>query len=397
MKSKKRGLTKALLIKPEYALLSDKAKVAYTTILLQTNSHGYIGADPDYIFDTIFATCISWSRAEVMAAVQELLDSGLLEAYIKGEELPEYGKVSYLKISDFDSMQHRDILRKRGSDYLVNIGVKTAPEKFAICEISARRDLEIMLEDSQIIYVDFAGKKASPDTIVKGWDLEVPRGRAIKNLNKKYNKLYEKPKTDSHLNSTLGINTLNGCAAATAAGSQQPLIEEEIIPPKTISEKDRKQKLDEAAKRVYLYWVEQTWGGRGVRPALDSARKNKIIARLNEGRSVNELKSVVDFYRVDPWHKGDNPQKKQYLGIQTIFKSAEKVESALGMIGDPAALSVTQQAEQEINRLSPMERLAHDMAFEPWLYRKNGDMQDLQGELYMTRQQLINQYNSEHA
>ena len=85
-----------------------------------------------------------------------------------------------------------------------------------------------------------------------------------------------------------------------------------------------KKTLAEQARRVFDYWQKQT--GK-TQSKFDTKRESRITSRLREGFSVEKLTGVVDKAVAEPFHRGDNDRGKVYLGIQTIFRDAEKVES----------------------------------------------------------------------
>lgn len=118
-------------------------------------------------------------------------------------------------------------------------------------------------------------------------------------------------------------------------GNQRPLIQfyEEHKAgtrpkPKAVS-KDREEQSERDIAEVFEFHTEKVWGRskRGKRPALKPAM-HRIIRRqlVREGHSVDDLKHAIEGALMDPWYCGDNPQNKEYLGIDSIFRLDGRVQ-----------------------------------------------------------------------
>jgi hypothetical protein len=80
---------------------------------------------------------------------------------------------------------------------------------------------------------------------------------------------------------------------------------------------------DDQVEDVFLHWQMRT--GR-TRTRLSGRRRAKIKARLSDGFSVTQLKQACDGLMGSSWHRGANPNRTPYLGIDVVFKSADSVE-----------------------------------------------------------------------
>lgn len=67
----------------------------------------------------------------------------------------------------------------------------------------------------------------------------------------------------------------------------------------------------------------------------DETKQRKVMARLREGFSAEDLMRMQQGVLKSPWHLGDNPSKKRYDGISTIYQSAEHVEKFLALVAPP--------------------------------------------------------------
>ncbi len=85
-----------------------------------------------------------------------------------------------------------------------------------------------------------------------------------------------------------------------------------------------------ATREVFNYWIEKL-GHTKAKFTRD--KKGKIVARLKEGFSVDELKRAIDGCAASSYHMGDNDNGKTYDSISLIFRNAEKVESFWGYLG----------------------------------------------------------------
>lgn len=88
-------------------------------------------------------------------------------------------------------------------------------------------------------------------------------------------------------------------------------------------------------RRVFEHWKSKVWNGRGPEPKLDGKRKSRISARLREGLTVEQLCRAVEGALRSPWHTGDNPAGKTYLGIQTLLRDRETVEGHIERLTAP--------------------------------------------------------------
>lgn len=78
-------------------------------------------------------------------------------------------------------------------------------------------------------------------------------------------------------------------------------------------------------KQVFEYWRSEL----KPRAKFDAKRRARIAARLKEGFTVEQLKTVVEKAKASPHHSGKNDRGRTYQDIHTIFRDAAQVEAFL--------------------------------------------------------------------
>lgn len=82
---------------------------------------------------------------------------------------------------------------------------------------------------------------------------------------------------------------------------------------------------------VWTYWRDTLYPNRRkiTPPGVRDLRR--ISARLREGRTVDELKQIVDWAARDPWMSGRDPKTngRRYDLVVNLFRSQDKVEQFL--------------------------------------------------------------------
>ena len=90
---------------------------------------------------------------------------------------------------------------------------------------------------------------------------------------------------------------------------------------------------DDDVSRVFAFWVEKHFSGKGKAPLLTTEREKKIRTALaNYGLEM--VLAAVDGCSRSGWHMGDNPSGKKYNDISLILRNAQKVESFAAMATD---------------------------------------------------------------
>jgi len=97
--------------------------------------------------------------------------------------------------------------------------------------------------------------------------------------------------------------------------------------------------IDKHAREVFAYWrdaiaeLHELEGRRTqVRPRkYTPKRKQKALARLREGYTVEQLKGAIDGCLLSPWHRGKNPSGVVYDDLELILRNGEKVDQFLQM------------------------------------------------------------------
>lgn len=120
-------------------------------------------------------------------------------------------------------------------------------------------------------------------------------------------------------------------------GNQRPLLKfyEEhkagiaTTPKPAAVPKDAEVTLERDIHDVFEYHVAKVWGrtSRGRRPALRAAQHRILRRQLTrEGYTAEELKRAIDGALHDAWYCGQNPDGKEYLGIESIFRYDGRVQ-----------------------------------------------------------------------
>lgn len=79
----------------------------------------------------------------------------------------------------------------------------------------------------------------------------------------------------------------------------------------------------EQALGVFNHWKEVC---NHPKAKFDSKRQRRIIARLKDGFTQEELCQVARGVKNSPFHMGDNDSHTLYDGIDTIYRDADQVE-----------------------------------------------------------------------
>lgn len=87
------------------------------------------------------------------------------------------------------------------------------------------------------------------------------------------------------------------------------------------------------ARTVFVHWQERL-GHPDAKFTED--RKQKIVARLREGFTVERLCQAIDGCAATPYNMGENPQGKRYDSIDLIFRNAGKVDEFAERTSDRA-------------------------------------------------------------
>lgn len=89
-------------------------------------------------------------------------------------------------------------------------------------------------------------------------------------------------------------------------------------------------KLPPMVEAVYEHWrTRQKDTGGLVARKLTPDRRAKIVARLRDGYTVQQLCDSIDGFLADPWHLGQNNRQTRYTDLTTLFKNAAKVDAGI--------------------------------------------------------------------
>jgi hypothetical protein len=81
----------------------------------------------------------------------------------------------------------------------------------------------------------------------------------------------------------------------------------------------------EIVRRVFDAWIEAT-GTNPKTAKLNAKRRAKIVARLNEGYTEEDLIDAVRGVMLSPFHVGDNETGTRYVDIVTSLRDGGQVE-----------------------------------------------------------------------
>lgn len=88
-------------------------------------------------------------------------------------------------------------------------------------------------------------------------------------------------------------------------------------------------KREDEAREVHVHWLAVM--GKRATTKLLPERREKILARLREGYTVEQLKQAIDGCRVSPFHRGGNDKRQVYDDLMLICRSGSKVEMFIGL------------------------------------------------------------------
>lgn len=118
--------------------------------------------------------------------------------------------------------------------------------------------------------------------------------------------------------------------------------------------------LEADIQRVFDRHKELFWNGHGPEPRLIPT-KHRIIKRAltTEGYSVEDLLAILEAARRDKWYMGDNPEKRKYTGIESIFRWDGRMERFLSRNRDMQGESNTRK---EREKCEEVQLQLHDLA-----------------------------------
>jgi hypothetical protein len=105
------------------------------------------------------------------------------------------------------------------------------------------------------------------------------------------------------------------------------------------SKRKKKASFDARVVEVFEEWKSIL----NKKSSLDLSRQKTILARLDGGFTVDDLKLVPHGAKLSPWHMGQNPDKKKYIEVSTLFRDNEQVEKFIDLAKTPTVqISATQ-------------------------------------------------------
>lgn len=97
------------------------------------------------------------------------------------------------------------------------------------------------------------------------------------------------------------------------------------------SEEKKSPFRSDGEREVFGYWARKLWPlvHKHGEPRATPPRLSKIRARLQEGRTVADLKRAIDAVSESEFHLGKNDAGMPYIEPKTIFRNAETVDQWL--------------------------------------------------------------------
>lgn len=92
---------------------------------------------------------------------------------------------------------------------------------------------------------------------------------------------------------------------------------------------EEKEEKEEDVRAVHDHWVSVM--GKRATETIRPERRTKILARLREGFSVEQLKHAIDGCKASPFHSGKNDKGTVYNDIGLICRNGSKVEAFLDL------------------------------------------------------------------
>ena len=100
---------------------------------------------------------------------------------------------------------------------------------------------------------------------------------------------------------------------------------------------------------IWSYWVQKL-GNKRAKPT--EKRLSKIVARLKQKYTVEQLKIAIDGCACSPYHQGENTQGKTYKDLTLIFRNGDKVEQFIGY----AEAKKKKEKEQQLSKAGNQEK-----------------------------------------
>jgi hypothetical protein len=158
--------------------------------------------------------------------------------------------------------------------------------------------------------------------------------------------------------------------------------ESKIKKEKDLEKNTSKSKTDATPNNIcaHIYYIinhYQKYHPKSMR----SVKKNsgiykKIEGRLIEGYSVEELCNAIDGQHQSPFHLGDNKTQTEYLQLELVVRSGEKVDQFLAIFDKPKQTLVKPKTRRTIN--AAQEWLADDEDLQDLRDNQGGEPVSLQ-------------------
>lgn len=118
-----------------------------------------------------------------------------------------------------------------------------------------------------------------------------------------------------------------------------------------------KAKADERANAadVFSYWQRTLDKPRAL---FTPERQAKVRARLREGYTVAQICRAVDAIAASPFHRGENPNHREYVDLTLVCQTGSKLEQLLEMGGAVSVVKAT--PDSPVGELEELRRTASE-------------------------------------
>lgn len=135
----------------------------------------------------------------------------------------------------------------------------------------------------------------------------------------------------------------------------EPLKEQQEANKAKEGKDEKEEPLTPQARWLFEYWVRATHRDRS-RTQMTPARKTKLLARLKEGYSVEDIKRAIDGVANSSFHQGENERETKYDDLLLICRSGDSVEK----YRDMTPRSVSDEGKHQHDELTLLREQARE-------------------------------------
>lgn len=135
------------------------------------------------------------------------------------------------------------------------------------------------------------------------------------------------------------------------------------------------QRFASEAREAFKYWCHRL--GKAKTAKFKGKRKAKVLARLRDGYTLEDIKRAVDGCAGSAWHMGENDRNQRYDDLELICRDGSNLEKFRDMASPPGAggkFVNTDEIKEEIE----VKRYEANIAIQ---LRRGGEAKRLQAEI----------------